>query len=92
MKVDLTKDLQEFIDVHIGELILHQRVVNINLYNTCYHCQSYAHKIWDCPLMVRRFKEQTLYAPLIVEPQLLLPEVAMMDGKWFLTIVIIHPK
>lgn len=58
MKVDLVKDLKEFIDIEIDDTRFRQRVVYVNLSNTCYRCQFVAHKIKDCPLMVDKFKNK----------------------------------
>lgn len=38
VKVDLAKTLKEFITIQVGDSTITQRVVHINLPNTCYRC------------------------------------------------------
>lgn len=58
VKLDLSRDRSDEIDININGEVLHQKVVCIGLPNTCFRCESSAHKICDCLLMVGRFNDK----------------------------------
>jgi hypothetical protein len=53
VEVDLSRDLKDIVEIHIGATTFMQKVLYLNLPNTCYRCQSVKHKIKDCPLLER---------------------------------------
>lgn len=55
VKVDLTRDHLEFMDINISEEDLYQWVEYIGLPNTYYYFQSFDHKIHNWPLIMGRF-------------------------------------
>lgn len=66
--MDLTKEFKEFIDINIGEIYIPQRILYINLPNTCYYYQSTSHKIKDFLVMVEKFKDNTSPPPPMFIP------------------------
>ena len=64
VRIDITKDRPNEIEIVIGNESFMQKVQYIGLPDTCFHCQSSLHKIKDCPLMVSQYKEKT---PLSME-------------------------
>ena len=52
IEVDLSKDLKDSMEIQVGAQTFSQKVLYLNLPNTCYRCQSVEHKIWDCPLFL----------------------------------------
>lgn len=53
VEVDLSRDLKDSMEIHIGATTFTQKVLYLNLLNTCYRCQFADHKIKDCPLLER---------------------------------------
>lgn len=38
VEVDLVKNMKEYIDIWVRTILIHQKVVYVNLPNTCYRC------------------------------------------------------
>ena len=51
VEVNLSRDLKEYGEIQIGATTFTQKVLYLNLPNTCYSFQSAIHKIKDCPLL-----------------------------------------
>ncbi|XP_057871173.1 uncharacterized protein LOC131077647 [Cryptomeria japonica] len=56
VEVDLSRDLKEIVDIQVGDNTFTQKVLYLNLPNTCYRYQSTNHKIRDCPLATPKLK------------------------------------
>lgn len=63
VKVDLSKDLRDSVEIQIEAQTFSQKVLYLNLPNTCYRCQSTEHKIRDFPLATPRVKLLPKMAP-----------------------------
>ena len=64
VEVDLSKDLKDSMEIRVGPQTFCQKVLYLNLPNTCYRCQSVEHKIKDCPLAMRKVKGKDSSTPL----------------------------
>ena len=56
VRIDITKDRPEEIEIVIGNESFMQKVQFIGLPDTCFHYQSSLHKIRDFPLMTSGYK------------------------------------
>ena len=64
IEVDLSKDLKDSVKIQVGTQTFSQKVLYLNLPNTCYRCQSTKHKIQDCPLVTPRVNPVPKDAPV----------------------------
>ena len=64
IEVDISKDLKDSVEIQVGAQTFSQKVLYLNLPNTCYRCQSAEHKIRDYPLVTPRVKPMPKDAPV----------------------------